>query len=43
MGQMFAVFSDMRGKVSGSYQAFQERIAPWSRISIEAVLNARGG
>jgi len=42
MGQMFAVYSDMRGKISGSYQAFQERIAPWSRISIEAVLAARG-
>jgi TRAP-type mannitol/chloroaromatic compound transport system substrate-binding protein len=42
MGDMFAVHSDMRGKVSGSYDAFRERTAPWSRVSIEAVLRARG-
>ncbi|HEX5210254.1 MAG TPA: TRAP transporter substrate-binding protein [Pseudolabrys sp.] len=42
MGEMFAIHSDMRGKVSGSYDAFRERTAPWSRVSIEAVLRARG-
>jgi TRAP-type mannitol/chloroaromatic compound transport system substrate-binding protein len=30
------------GKVHASYAAFRERTAPWSRISIEAVLRARG-
>ena len=30
------------GKVHGSYVAFRERTAPWSRVSIEAVLRARG-
>ena len=30
------------GKVHGSYDAFRERTAPWSRVSIEAVLRARG-
>jgi TRAP-type mannitol/chloroaromatic compound transport system substrate-binding protein len=30
------------GKVHASYTAFRERTAPWSRISIEAVLRARG-
>jgi TRAP-type mannitol/chloroaromatic compound transport system substrate-binding protein len=30
------------GKVHASYTAFRERIAPWSRISIESVLRARG-
>jgi TRAP-type mannitol/chloroaromatic compound transport system substrate-binding protein len=30
------------GKVHASYVAFRERTAPWSRISIEAVLRARG-
>jgi TRAP-type mannitol/chloroaromatic compound transport system substrate-binding protein len=38
----FAVRSDITGKVSGSYTAFRERTAPWSRVSIEAVLRARG-
>jgi TRAP-type mannitol/chloroaromatic compound transport system substrate-binding protein len=42
LGEMFAVHSDMRGKVSGSYDNFRERTAPWSRVSIEAVLRARG-
>ena len=42
MGEMFAVHSDMRGKISGSYDDFRERTAPWSRVSIEAVLRARG-
>jgi TRAP-type mannitol/chloroaromatic compound transport system substrate-binding protein len=31
------------GKVHGSYAAFRARTAPWSRVSIEAVLGARGG
>ncbi len=30
------------GKVHASYSAFRERTAPWSRVSIEAVLRARG-
>jgi TRAP-type mannitol/chloroaromatic compound transport system substrate-binding protein len=38
----FAVRSDLNGKVSASYEAFRERSSPWSRISIEAVLRARG-
>jgi TRAP-type mannitol/chloroaromatic compound transport system substrate-binding protein len=38
----FAVRSDITGKISGSYDAFRERTAPWSRVSIEAVLRARG-
>ncbi len=42
MGELFAVHSDLRGKISGSYDAFRERTAPWSRVSIEAVLRARG-
>ena len=29
-------------KVHASYAAFRERTAPWSRISIESVLRARG-
>ena len=29
-------------KVHDSYLAFRERTAPWSRVSIEAVLAARG-
>jgi TRAP-type mannitol/chloroaromatic compound transport system substrate-binding protein len=33
--------SAITGKVHGSYTAFRERTAPWSRISIEAVLGAR--
>jgi TRAP-type mannitol/chloroaromatic compound transport system substrate-binding protein len=31
------------GKVHASYAAFRARTAPWSRVSIEAVLGARGG
>ena len=31
----------MTGKVHASYTAFRERSAPWSRVSIEAVLRAR--
>ncbi len=42
MGELFAIHSDMRGKISGSYDDFRERTAPWSRVSIEAVLRARG-
>ena len=30
------------GKVHSSYAAFRERTAPWSRVSIESVLRARG-
>ena len=30
------------GKVHASYTAFRERSALWSRVSIEAVLRARG-
>jgi TRAP-type mannitol/chloroaromatic compound transport system substrate-binding protein len=30
------------GKVHASYAAFRARTAPWSRISIESVLRARG-
>jgi TRAP-type mannitol/chloroaromatic compound transport system substrate-binding protein len=29
------------GKVQGSYRAFREQTAEWSRVSIEAVLRAR--
>ena len=32
----------MTGKVHASYTAYRERSAPWSRVSIEAVLRARG-
>ncbi len=39
----FGVRSDITGKISGSYDAFRERTVPWSRVSIEAVLRARGG
>jgi TRAP-type mannitol/chloroaromatic compound transport system substrate-binding protein len=38
----FAVRSDLNGKVSASYETFRERSARWSRVSIEAVLRARG-
>jgi TRAP-type mannitol/chloroaromatic compound transport system substrate-binding protein len=38
----FAVCSDITGRISGSYDNFRERTAPWSRVSIEAVLRARG-
>jgi TRAP-type mannitol/chloroaromatic compound transport system substrate-binding protein len=34
--------SAMTGKVHASYAAFRERTAPWSRVSIESVLQARG-
>ncbi len=34
--------SAIAGKVHDSYTAFRERSAPWSRVSIEAVLRARG-
>jgi TRAP-type mannitol/chloroaromatic compound transport system substrate-binding protein len=34
--------STITGKVHASYAAFRERTAPWSRVSIEAVLRARG-
>src|SRR5262245_6875306 len=34
--------SAITGKVHASYTAFRERTAPWSRISIESVLRARG-
>jgi len=37
-----AARSAIAGKVHGSYAAFRERSAPWSRISIEAILRARG-
>jgi len=33
--------SAIAGKVHDSYLAFRERSAPWSRVSIEAVLRAR--
>ncbi len=34
--------SAIAGKVHGSYIEFRARTAPWSRVSIEAVLGARG-
>jgi len=34
--------NEITGKVHASYTAFRERTAPWSRISIESVLRARG-
>ncbi len=34
--------SAITGQVHASYAAFRERSAPWSRISIESVLRARG-
>jgi TRAP-type mannitol/chloroaromatic compound transport system substrate-binding protein len=36
-----AARSAITGKVHGSYMAFRARTAPWSRVSIEAVLGAR--
>jgi len=30
-------------KVRDAYVAFRDKIAPWSRISLQAVLAARGG
>jgi TRAP-type mannitol/chloroaromatic compound transport system substrate-binding protein len=35
--------SEMARKVHDSYAAFRDRTAPWSRISIKAVLDAREG
>jgi TRAP-type mannitol/chloroaromatic compound transport system substrate-binding protein len=32
---------EMSGKVHASYASFRERTAPWSRVSIEAVLRSR--
>jgi TRAP-type mannitol/chloroaromatic compound transport system substrate-binding protein len=37
-----AARSEISGRVHASYAAFRESSAPWSRISIEAVLRARG-
>jgi len=37
-----AARSPIANKVHASYTAFRERSAPWSRVSIEAVLRARG-
>jgi len=37
-----AARSAITAKVHDSYLAFRERSAPWSRVSIEAVLRARG-
>jgi TRAP-type mannitol/chloroaromatic compound transport system substrate-binding protein len=37
-----AARSAITAKVYNSYSAFRERSAPWSRVSIEAVLRARG-
>jgi len=34
--------SEIAGKVHASYVAFRNRTAPWSGISIESVLRARG-
>ncbi|HKS87725.1 MAG TPA: TRAP transporter substrate-binding protein [Pseudolabrys sp.] len=34
--------SAITGKVHASYAAFRERTAPWSHVSIESVLQARG-
>ena len=39
----FAGRGDITGKIAGSYDAFRERSPPWSRVSIEAGLRARGG
>jgi TRAP-type mannitol/chloroaromatic compound transport system substrate-binding protein len=36
-----AARSEMARKVHDSYAAFRERTAPWSQISIKAVLGAR--
>src|SRR4051812_43854926 len=38
-----AARSDMARKVHDSYAAFRDRTAPWSRVSIRAVLEAREG
>ena len=37
-----AVRDAISAKVHGSYVEFRERTAPWSRVSIEAVLRSRG-
>jgi hypothetical protein len=37
-----ATRSDAARKVHDSYVAFRARTAPWSRVSIRAVLEARG-
>jgi TRAP-type mannitol/chloroaromatic compound transport system substrate-binding protein len=37
-----ATRSEIAGKVHASYVAFRDRSAPWSRVSIEQVLRARG-
>ena len=37
-----AARNEITAKVHASYAAFRERSAPWSRVSIEAVLRARG-
>ena len=37
----FAARDAISGKVHASYMAFRARTAPWSRVSIEAVLRAR--
>jgi TRAP-type mannitol/chloroaromatic compound transport system substrate-binding protein len=48
-GQADSVLGDLAArdaataKVHGSYKAFRERVAQWSRVSIEAVLRARVG
>jgi TRAP-type mannitol/chloroaromatic compound transport system substrate-binding protein len=34
--------SAITGKVHSSYTSFRDRTAPWSRVSIEQVLRARG-
>ena len=38
-----AARSDMARKVHDCYAAFRDRTAPWSRVSIKAVLEAREG
>jgi len=38
-----ATRGEMARKVHDSYAAFRERTAPWSRVSIKAVLEAREG
>ena len=38
-----AARSEMARKVHDSYAAFRDRTAPWSRVSIKAVLEAREG
>ena len=38
-----AARSELARKVHDSYAAFRDRTAPWSRVSIRAVLEAREG